>query len=160
MLIGPPGAGKSTHAASISRKYNVPVLDIDTVKLKPGMSIDDAVAARVRGMDTRKGLILDGYPRTIAQADRLNVLLNELKLPDPIVVQLDVPDDVARRRAERQRGRDMVKFETELAEYHRELEFARKRYPEADLWTVNGNRNSPQEVFATIDALLRDRQGR
>lgn len=159
ILIGPPGAGKSTQAASIGKKYKVPSIDIDTFKLTPGDSADDAIARRVRQMDARKGFILDGYPRTRAQADKLNALVREMKLPDPIVIQLDVPDDVARARVSKQRGRDMKTFDAELAQYHQEMEFARQQYPQADIWTVNGNRKTANEVFQTIDALLRDRQG-
>lgn len=157
ILIGPPGAGKSTHAASISRKYRIPSIDIDTFKLKPGETVDAALAARVRQMDAKKGFVLDGYPRTIEQADKLAALLGELKLPNPIVIQIDVPDEVARERVKKQKGRDQEIFESELAEYHKGLEFARQRYPQADIWTVNGNRGTAQEVFETIQMLLRDR---
>ena len=157
ILIGPPGAGKSTHSASISKKYKIPSIDIDTFKLKPGESMDAAVAARLRQMDAKRGFILDGYPRTIEQADKLAALVGELKLPNPIVIQLDVPDQVARERVKKQKGRDQEKFESELAEYHQGLEFARQRYPQADIWTVNGNRGTAKEVFETIQMLLRDR---
>lgn len=159
ILIGPPGAGKSTQAGLISKKYKVASIDIDTFKLKPGDSIDAAVAARVRQMDAKQGFILDGYPRTRAQADKLNALLAELKLPNPIIVQIDVPEEVARDRVSKQSGRDLKAFDADLAQYHQEMQFARQQYPEADIWTINGNRKSAKDVFETIEMLLRDRQG-
>lgn len=158
VLVGPPGAGKSTQAAFLSRKYKIASIDIDHFKLKAGETVEAKVAEAVRSMDAAKGFILDGYPRTHAQADHLATLLKELKLPPPIIIQIDVPDEVARERVRRQFSGKMGNFEEQLVAYHKELDLLRQYYPQADIWTINGNRNSAQEVSETIVSLVSDRQ--
>ena len=66
--------------------------------------VNDIVASRISRPDCAKGFLLDGYPRTVPQARVFSALLNQRKLPDPIVIHLDVDDDVlvARLTARRQ----------------------------------------------------------
>ncbi len=157
VLIGPPGSGRSTQAGYLRKRYRIPVVDIDKLKVRAGGSMDDAVDRRLRQLDAAKGFVLDGYPRTRAQAEHLNRIVDELKLPPPIIVQLDVPDDVARERVRKQyRGR-MGAFEEQLAAYKAELALMRELYPEADIWTINGTR-AAEQVADTIEMLVRDRQ--
>jgi adenylate kinase len=116
LLFGPPGCGKGTQGAIISRALGVPVIstgEIFRAELKAGTPLgnaardimaagglvgDDIVNAMVRGRlgqpDCRNGFLLDGYPRTIAQAQFLDGLLKELGQPEPEILYLEVPDDV------------------------------------------------------------------
>jgi len=66
--------------------------------------VNGIVAGRTSRPDCRGGFLLDGYPRTVAQAQAFDQLLRERKLPEPVVVHLDVPDQllVARLTARRQ----------------------------------------------------------
>ena len=66
--------------------------------------VNDIVASRISKPDCAHGFLLDGYPRTVPQARVFGGLLTQRKLPDPIVVHLDVADDalVARLTARRQ----------------------------------------------------------
>ena len=66
--------------------------------------VNDIVASRISRPDCAAGFLLDGYPRTVPQARVFGALLNQRRLPDPIVIHLDVPADslVARLTARRQ----------------------------------------------------------
>jgi adenylate kinase len=157
VLVGPPGSGRSTQAGYLRKRYRIPVVDIDKLKVPAGGSVDDAVDRRVRQLDAAKGFVLDGYPRTRAQAEHLNRVVAELKLSAPIIVQLDVPEDVARERVRKQTRGRMGSFEEQMTAYQAELSMMRELYPEADIWTINGTRH-PDQVAETIEMLVRARR--
>jgi adenylate kinase len=117
VLLGPPGSGKGTQAARIASQLSVPHIstgDILRSAVKAGtplgkqvagiMSsgglvgdalISDLVRERLAQPDTAEGFILDGYPRTAAQAEALDTM----RSPDSLVVMLiDVPADAIVRR--------------------------------------------------------------
>jgi len=126
LLFGPPGCGKGTQGAVITQALNIPSIstgEIFRAELKAGTPLgnaakqimasgglvgDDIVNAMVSGRlqqpDCRAGFLLDGYPRTIPQAQFLDGLLKELGYPEPAVIYLEVPDSVliARLTARRQ----------------------------------------------------------
>ena len=158
VLIGPPGSGKTTQTEFLTKKYAIPALAGNDLRQKAGGSaekLNAALRAQVLAADAKKGFIIDGYPSTRAEADYLGTLLKEAKLPPPIVIQLDVPDDEVRRRM---KGRTApAKLEESLAVYHKELELARSYYPELDIWKIIGTRE-PREVFETIVSLIQDRE--
>ncbi len=62
--------------------------------LVPDAMINAALAARIAKSDCARGFMLDGYPRTVEQAEFLDKLLVERGMPEPVVVHLDVPADV------------------------------------------------------------------
>ncbi len=158
VLIGPPGSGKTTQSELLRKKYTIPVLAGDALREKAGQSSDKLSALlrdQVLRADARKGFIIDGYPATRAEADYLGKLVKEVKLPPPIIVQLDVPDAEVRKRM-RDKG-DKTVLENQLALYHKELELARSYYPESDIWRIIGTR-TPREVFDTIVTLIQDRE--
>ena len=62
--------------------------------LVPDDLINAALASRILQQDCRRGFMLDGYPRTVEQAEYLDALLTSRGLPAPIVIHLDVPADV------------------------------------------------------------------
>jgi adenylate kinase len=116
LLFGPPGGGKGTQAAVITQTLGIPSIstgEIFRAELKAGTPLGNAakeimakgglvgddivnamVSGRLRQPDCRGGLLLDGYPRTIAQAQFLDGLLKELGYPEPTIICLDVPDEV------------------------------------------------------------------
>jgi len=120
ILLGPPGAGKGTQAESIRRRWNIAYIstgDILRANVKTGTELgrsakdymaagklvpDEVIIAmmesRLQEPDAESGFLLDGFPRTVGQAEALDALLNRLGLKLDVVVELEVPDDVVVRR--------------------------------------------------------------
>ncbi len=117
ILFGPPGSGKGTHAPKIVEQWKVPQLSTgdmlreavaegnETVKAimaKGALVSDDVVIKlikdRIRKMDSGWGFILDGFPRTVAQARALDKMLAESGEHVTRVIELAVPDAVLEER--------------------------------------------------------------
>ncbi|WP_321475131.1 nucleoside monophosphate kinase [uncultured Paludibaculum sp.] len=149
VLIGPPGSGKTTQAEFLTKKFHISVLAAGS-----WMS-DEQFDARLKILNTGKGFIIDGYPATHAQAQHLAAVVKGLNLPAPVIIQLDVPDDVVRQRMTGKEKPEVL--EKRLSDYHKEMDLIRAYYPQADIWSVIGTR-SPQEVSKTIEMLIQDRR--
>lgn len=115
ILVGPPGAGKGTQAQRLVEKYDIPQLSTgdmlraavaaETETGKKAKVIMDAgglvsdeivnaiVSDRMDEADCASGFILDGYPRTLAQADAVEAMLDAKNTPLDAVVELRVDDD-------------------------------------------------------------------
>ncbi len=120
ILMGPPGGGKGTQAKLLQDKYGIvqlstgdmlrvavkaktPVgLEARAVMETGGLVSDDIViriiADRIAESDCAQGFILDGFPRTVAQAEALERLLTERKLTLDGVIEVRVPDEMLVRR--------------------------------------------------------------
>jgi adenylate kinase len=174
VLIGPTGAGKTTQAAFLQKRYGLPVVSADdlirenpqvmakyqTPGIDPGTpqtspALNDLVHERLSRPDAKKGFVLDGYPATKDQADHLQEMVKELGLPRPIVILLDVPDKVARKR-DQKRGRPddtPEQVERRLKDYHREMDFVKLYYPGADIHRIDGTK-SIEDVSKAIEKVL------
>ena len=115
LLMGPPGAGKGTQAASLVKKYGIPHIStgdmfraavkegtalgkeakacMDAGKLVPDEITIGIVRERLAKPDCAKGFILDGFPRTVEQADALKGILAELSIALTRAVDISVPKD-------------------------------------------------------------------
>ncbi|MCQ1535531.1 adenylate kinase [Methanosarcina sp. KYL-1] len=135
ILFGPPGAGKGTQAKKLVDFYGIPQIstgDILRANVREGTELGLAAKAymdkgelvpdevligiiknRLNEADCEKGFILDGYPRTVPQADALAVILEEIEKPIDIVLNFEVPDE---ELVERISGRLMCKCG---ASYHK-----------------------------------------
>jgi adenylate kinase len=135
ILFGPPGAGKGTQAKKMVDFYGIPQIstgDILRANVREGTELGLAARAymdkgelvpdevligiiknRLKEQDCEKGFILDGYPRTIPQADALAIILEELDKPIDVVLNLEVSDE---ELVERISGRLMCNCG---ASYHR-----------------------------------------
>lgn len=120
ILLGPPGAGKGTQAEKIKARYplaHISTGDIlranvksgtelglkakaymDSGKLVPDQVIVDMMESRLSEEDCKEGFLLDGFPRTLAQAQALDDLLEKLGISLDGVVLLDVDDDTVVKR--------------------------------------------------------------
>lgn len=120
LLFGPPGSGKGTQSARIVGRMGIPaistgeMLRAEVAKgtelgkrvadiLAAGSLVDDdtvnhVLMNRISHRDCRKGFLLDGYPRTVAQAEFLDQAIAERGLPPAVVIHLDVPAETLRRR--------------------------------------------------------------
>ncbi|MCM1985323.1 adenylate kinase [Lyngbya confervoides] len=115
ILFGPPGAGKGTQATSLSQLLAIPHIStgdifraaianqsplgiqaqsyMDRGELVPDEVVIGMIRERLAEPDTQAGWLLDGFPRTLAQADALDRLLAELNQGFDSVVSLIVPED-------------------------------------------------------------------
>jgi len=120
IFLGPPGAGKGTQAKMLIDRYQIPQIstgDILRAAVKEGTPMgkkakefmeagklvtDDIVIGimqdRLKQPDCAKGFILDGFPRTVAQAEALDAMLKELNMPLDKVLALTVPDEELLKR--------------------------------------------------------------
>ena len=116
ILLGPPGAGKGTQAQRIVEKYGIPQLSTgdmlraavaaETEVGKRAKAVMDAgnlvsddivnaiVSERIDQPDCAKGFILDGYPRTLVQADSVEAMLSAKNMKLDVVIELQVNDSV------------------------------------------------------------------
>ncbi|MEG0565961.1 MAG: adenylate kinase [Hungatella sp.] len=114
IMLGAPGAGKGTQAQKVAAKYNIPHIstgDIFRANIKggtelgmkaqtfmeQGMLVPDEITigmlmARIQDTDCKNGYVLDGFPRTIPQAESLTAALNTLQDHMDYAVNIDVPD--------------------------------------------------------------------
>jgi adenylate kinase len=112
VLFGPPGAGKGTQAKFISEEFNIPHIStgdilrenvkkgtalgmkaksyMDKGELVPDQLLNDLVRSRLEEPDTKKGFLLDGYPRTIPQAKALDEIMDDLNRKLTAVVNIEV----------------------------------------------------------------------
>jgi len=120
ILLGPPGAGKGTQASTLVEDFGLPYIatgDILRAAMKEGTDLgneakkyveagelvpDDVivgvVAERLHADDTRDGFILDGFPRTIPQAEALDGRLGEMGRHLTAVLLIDAPDEEVIKR--------------------------------------------------------------
>jgi adenylate kinase len=182
LLLGPQGAGKGTQGRLIASEHGIPhVATGDMLRaamaagtelgrqIKPvydsgGLVPDDLMIALIRERlgeeDAREGFILDGFPRTMPQAEALEEMLREIGRDLDVVFELQVPDRVGRERmlkraAEEGRTDDAPEaIDERLRLYHQEtaplIEYYRTRH---NLVGIHADRPVNQ-VFAEIQQTL------
>ena len=121
LLMGPPGAGKGTQAAELVKKFSIPQIstgDMFRAAVKEGTELgkkakacmdagtlvpDEVTVGIVRERlakdDCKKGFMLDGFPRTVEQADALSKILDELGIKLTKVLNIHVPAEDLIERA-------------------------------------------------------------
>jgi adenylate kinase len=182
LLLGVQGSGKGTQARRIAAEYGIPHIAtgdllraeignetelgrrvrsiLDRGELVPDETMTEFIRERLARPETSEGFVLDGYPRTMAQADALDALLAELGRPLTIVFELQVPDEVAtarmlKRAAEEGRTDDTPDAIARRVQlYHDETEPIVSHYRAAgNLVGIHGDR-PVNEVFAEIQDAL------
>ncbi|MAD43231.1 MAG: adenylate kinase [Arcobacter sp.] len=116
MVFGAPGAGKGTQAKFLIEKYDIPQIStgdilraaiadktdmgmeaknfMDAGKLVPDSTIIGIIKDRLAEDDCKKGFILDGFPRTLGQAEALSELMANMNISLDKVISLNVPDEL------------------------------------------------------------------
>jgi adenylate kinase len=133
VFLGPPGAGKGTQAKRVAHALEIPHIStgdmlrdsvrkgqaiglnakqyMDKGELVPDNVMLDVVKERIREGDCERGFLLDGFPRTISQAEGLDDILNGIGLHLDHVISIEVPEEelvlrLTSRRLCRQCGQD------------------------------------------------------
>jgi adenylate kinase len=184
MLLGPPGAGKGTQAGRLVAKHEIVQLStgemlraaaaagtpvgtrakaiMDRGDLVPDDVMIEIIDQRLDHPDTTSGFILDGFPRTVAQAEALERLLDEKGLALDAVVEIGVDDEILQSRIENRiqetggaRADDSVEtLKKRLAVYHSQTapvaDYYRKK---GVLKTVDGM-GTMDEVSKAIEQLI------
>lgn len=168
VLLGPPGAGKGTQAELLSKRLGVPTIstgDIfrtniaagtplglqaqaytDRGALVPDELTDALVRDRLTQADVAEGFLLDGYPRNLAQARQLEVILADLGADLDLAVELAVPADVVVERLLQRAQVEGRADDTEDVIRHRLEVYAQETAPIAELYVHEG-------LLAVVDGL-------
>lgn len=188
ILLGPPGAGKGTQATRLTEKYDIPQLSTGDmlraavkaqtpigikakVVMDSGALVSDEIVVRIIAErialdDARNGFILDGFPRTVAQAQALDALLaaRGIKLDGAIELVVDAPKLVARivnRAAEAKAAGHPVRkdddpevFKTRLEAYFRDTAAVTPHYRAKGILREVDGMAGIGEVSRAIDAVL------
>ena len=182
LLLGPQGAGKGTQAKRIAAEYGIPhIASGDILRrsitagselgqkvepilasgdLVPDELMIDLIRDRLGAPDAAGGFILDGFPRTMAQADALDAMLREIGRDLDVVFALQLTDDTAVERLLK-RARDEGRADdtpevirTRLANYHEKTEPLVEYYrTKGSLVGIHADR-SIDGVFGEIQSAL------
>ena len=182
IFLGPPGSGKGTQAEILKNKLNFTHLSVgdllrdniskntDLGKLASNfvnsgelvpddliVELMDSYISNIKNNNDVFGIILDGFPRTINQADALEAKIKELGVQIKSVINLDISDEMILKRLDG-RGRDDDKPElilNRLNVYRNQTEPLLNFYRSRDLLEyINGNQ-SQEEVSKTIINILK-----
>jgi adenylate kinase len=178
VLLGPPGSGKGTQAARLTEKYGIPAIAtgdilraqvdagtplgqrirsyLDRGELVTDQLVVDLIRHRLSEPDTEAGFILDGFPRTVPQAQALDSMLAELQRPLDAVIYLEVDrQSLLDRLLQRHRGDDRP----EIAK-HRIDVFLEQTAPLIGYYRDHGKlrlidaAKPPEQVQAAIDEVI------
>jgi adenylate kinase len=179
VLIGPPGAGKGTQADRLSGKLGVPHIStgdlfrahirdqtalgrdvqryLDAGQLVPDEVTNEMVRERLAETDAEKGFLLDGFPRTVAQAEVLDKMLAQAGVKLDAVVEFQIDEEVVVQRL-LGRGRD---DDNEDVIRHRQEIYRSETSPllgyYRDLLVTIDAVGDMEEITARVLSALRDR---
>ncbi len=180
ILLGPPGAGKGTQAARLATELGIPHISTGVIlrdaaragtelgrKAKEIMDCghlvgDDVMLGIIRERlaedDCGRGFILDGFPRTIPQAEALDGLLDEAETPPLAVANLELDEDELRQRIAGRRGEDQRSDDSEETMLNRFHVYQKQTEPLLDYYrdrvsAIDG-RGTVDTVFERLTSLL------
>lgn len=166
VLLGPPGAGKGTQAKMLTELYNIPQLSTGDIlrevitketeigkKAKAIMSsgalisdsiVNQIVSDRIDESDCVNGFVLDGYPRTVGQAETLQEILQSKNMQLDAVIELSVNEDalierMKRRVQETVTAGGQIRFDDNPVAFAKRLvEYREKTAPLSEFYSERG----------------------
>jgi adenylate kinase len=178
VFLGPPGVGKGTQAARLTDRFGIPHLSTGAMlreareqrsevglladrymsegNLVPDEVMLQLVEQRLAADDCERGYLLDGFPRTIVQAQALDEMLERCGTPLTVVVELHAdPAELVRRMMGRGRADDQPPvIEKRLEEYLRQTAPLSDYYRERGLLVPINGAGAPAEVFERVAAAI------
>ncbi len=178
IFIGPPGAGKGTQAERLIQTYHLAHLSTGDMlraardakseigvladkymsagQLVPDEVIMAVVGERLGQADCRQGYLLDGFPRTIAQAEALDAILSKQGTPLDVVLELNVAEDeLFRRLAGRGRADDKPEvIRQRLVAYRQQTQPLLDYYAKQGLLKTIDGLGTVDDIFARIQKVL------
>ena len=170
ILLGPPGAGKGTQAVRLADELNAPHISTGVILreaaargtelgkkakeiMDQGRLVSDDVMLgiireRLADDDCANGYILDGFPRTIPQAQALDELLKERSAPPVVIANLELDEEELRRRIAGRRSEDQRSDDSEETMLNRFAVYQEQTRPLLDYY---GGRVSPIDGKGSMD---------
>ena len=172
IFLGAPGSGKSTQAVAAAKHLKVPIVSAaDLVKENaaelnkaktPGITgiepetdplLNRFFEARLKRGDLAKGVVLDGYPNTKDHADFASKLVVSGVLPKPLILHLQIPDEIVRKRLGGKSRTLPPSDEQRLKDYHRETIALQTYFPNAEIIPIDGTKKKGAVSKKVIEAL-------
>jgi adenylate kinase len=180
VLFGPPGSGKGTQASIISKRFGMPHVgtgdmlrdevaagselgrEVAPIMKNGGLIPDDTmvriIERRLTQPDAAAGVLLDGFPRTVPQAEALDEMLERTGREIGVVLFFDVPEAELSKRIAHRADIDHRADDTPEAFIHRMREYEAKTAPVIDYYQDRGTRiefvNGHLPIEAVTDSIL------
>jgi adenylate kinase len=180
IIFGPPGSGKGTQAAIISERFQLPHISTGEIlrdevaagselgrevapimeggKLIPDDMMVRVIEHRIAQPDAEPGVLLDGFPRTVPQAEALDGMLERTGREIGVVLFFDVPESELSKRIAHRAEIDHRADDTPEAFIHRMREYEAKTAPVLDYYQGRGTRiefvNGNAPIDVVTDSIL------
>jgi adenylate kinase len=180
ILFGPPGSGKGTQASIISERFGLPHIstgemlrdevaadselgrEVAPIMRDGGLVPDDTmvrvIEKRLGQPDAEAGVLLDGFPRTVPQAEELDEMLERTGRELGVVLFFDVPEEELSKRIAHRAEVDHRADDTPEAFIQRMREYEAKTAPVLDYYQDRGTRiefvNGDAPIEAVTDSIL------
>ena len=182
VLLGPPGSGKGTKAAMLVEHLDLPHISTgallrnaakrgtelglkakaitDKGELVPDKIMSDMIEERLSRDDVANGFILDGYPRTVAQAESLDVMLKRLGQPADEAILIDINEEQIIKRIAKRAKKEGRSDDTEETVRNRMRVYREQTAPVADYYAQQGvltrvlGEGKIEEIFQRILSVI------